>query len=127
MDHLKDQLAEAQSEKDRTNENERDRRRQTRLMEEKDAMIAKLREKLEEVNEKNNNMQEYELNMKMELEKKEIRFKQLETEVKNRLKVEPYVQNAPIIPLNNSTAADAEELDYLQEEVEKLRNNYREL
>mgnify|MGYP000955556325 FL=1 len=125
MDHLKDQLAEAQSEKDRTNENERDRRRQTRLMEEKDAMIAKLREKLEEVNEKNNNMQEYELNMKMELEKKEIRFKQLETEVKNRLKVEPYVQNAPIIPLNNSTAADAEELDYLQEEVEKLRNNYR--
>ena len=127
MDHLKDQLAEAQSEKDRTNENERDRRRQTRLMEEKDAMIAKLREKLEEVNEKNNNMQEYELNMKMELEKKEIRFKQLETEVKNRLKVEPYVQNAPIIPLNNSTAADAEELDYLQEEVEKIRNNYREL
>ncbi len=36
-------------------------------MEEKDAMIAKLREKLEEVNEKNTNMQEYELNMKMEL------------------------------------------------------------
>jgi predicted transcriptional regulator len=64
--------------------------------------------------------------MKMEIERKEFRFKQLENEVKTRLKSEPYTANTPILPPQTSTA-DAEELDYLQEEVEKLRNNYREL
>ena len=71
-------------------------------------------------------MQENELTMKMELERKQFRFKQLENDVKNRLKAEPFVQNAPFVPESTATA-DAEELDYLQEEVEKLRNSYREL
>ena len=51
----------------------------------------------------------------MELEKKEFRFKQLENDVKNRLKAEPFVQNTPLVPDTSNTAADAEELDYLQE------------
>ena len=72
-------------------------------------------------------MQENELTMKMQLERKEFRFKQFENDVKNRLKAEPFVQNAPLVPDITNMAADAEELDYLQEEVEKLRNNYREL
>lgn len=71
-------------------------------------------------------MEEKEFSMKMELERKEFRFKQLENEVKTRLKSEPLASNTPIIPIQ-TTNADAEELDYLQEEVEKLRNNYREL
>jgi len=50
-------------------------------------VITKLRERLDEINEKNYNMQETELYMKMELEKKEVRFKQLEKEVKSRLAV----------------------------------------
>lgn len=54
--------------------------------------------------------------MKMELERKEFRFKQLENEVKTRLKAEPSEPNAPLLPVLTSTA-DAEELDYLQEEV----------
>ena len=39
------------------------------MIEEKEAVISKLREKLDEINEKNYNMQENELYMKMELEK----------------------------------------------------------
>lgn len=46
-------------------------------MEEKEATIRQLKEKLEETNEKNYSMQENELYMKMELEKKEVRFRQL--------------------------------------------------
>ena len=64
---LKEQLAEAQNDKDRNNEQERERRRQTRLIEEKDGVIAKLREKLEEINERNYTMQENELTYKMEI------------------------------------------------------------
>jgi DNA repair exonuclease SbcCD ATPase subunit len=69
-------------------------------------------------------MQEHELYMKMELEKKEVRFKQLEKEVKSRLRADPFPTNAPLLP---SPAPDNEEIDYLQEELDKVRNSYREL
>lgn len=76
-------------------------------------MIAKLKQKIDEISEKNYSMQEHELTMKMELERKEFRFKQLENDVKNRLKAEPFVQNTPLLPDSTSTP-DAEEFDYLQ-------------
>lgn len=72
------------------------------MIEEKEAVISKLREKLDEINEKNYNMQENELYMKMELEKKEVRFKQLEKEVKSRLSVEPAPPTQPLVPQPDS-------------------------
>lgn len=59
-------------------EQEREKRKLSRIVEEKEAIIRQLKEKLEETNEKNYSMQENELYMKMELEKKEVRFRQLE-------------------------------------------------
>ena len=50
----------------------------------------------------------------MELERKEFRFKQLENEVKTRLKQNDNASNAPVLPVQTTTV-DAEELDYLQE------------
>jgi len=58
----------------------------------------------------------------MELEKKEVRFKQLEKEVKNRLSTELAVPSQPLVP-----QPDTEEIDYLQEELDKLRTKHREL
>jgi hypothetical protein len=59
-------------------------------------------------------MEESEFTMKMELERKEFRFKQLENEVKNRLRQNDSATNAPVLPVQTTTV-DAEELDYLQE------------
>lgn len=40
--------------------------------------------------------------MKVELEKKEVRFQQLEKEVKNRLKAEPFTTNpSPVLTQSN--------------------------
>ena len=103
VEHLKEQLAEAQSDRDRSSENDKERRRMNRVIEEKEAIISKLREKLDDINEKNVNMQETEFTMKMEMERKEFRFKQLENEVKTRLKAEPYSPNAPILPPEPTT------------------------
>lgn len=104
---MKEQLAEAQNDRERTCEQERERRRLNRTIEEKEAVIGKLKEKIEEMSEKNVNMEEKEFSMKMELERKEFRFKQLENEVKTRLKSEPYTGNAPVLPIQTTTA-DAE-------------------
>ncbi len=73
-----------------------------------------MKEKLEQTSEKNFNMQETELYMKMELEKKEVRFKQLETQVKNRLKAESFPTATNPIATTAHTL-DTDELDYLQE------------
>jgi chromosome segregation ATPase len=124
LEQLREQLAEAQGDRERTSDHDRERRRLSRVIEEKEALIAKLREKLEDVNEKNINMQESEFSLKMDLERKEFRFRQLESEVKNRFKAESLVPSGPLLPAPTSTA-DAEELDYLQEEVEKLRGSCR--
>ena len=51
-------MAEAQSDRDRSSEYDKERRRMNRVIEEKEAIIAKLREKLDDINEKNVNMQE---------------------------------------------------------------------
>lgn len=58
VDNLKEQLAETQNDRERTSEHDRERRRLNRLVEEKEAIIAKLREKLENINEKNFSMEE---------------------------------------------------------------------
>lgn len=48
-------------------------------------MIKRLNQRIEDIHAKAANMEESEVELKMELEKKEVRFKQLEKEVKNRL------------------------------------------
>lgn len=54
------------------------------MIEEKDELIKKLTQKLDEEKEMNYMMQEKELYAKMELEKRDIRFKELEKEVKKK-------------------------------------------
>ena len=90
-------------------------------MEDKEATVRQLKERLDETSEKNYSMQESEFYMKVELEKKEVRFQQLEKEVKSRLKAEPFAPNTP----SPSEKQDNEELDYLQEEIEKMRAVHR--
>jgi hypothetical protein len=46
IEQLKEQLADAQGDRDRVSEQEREKRKLTRLVEEKEAMIRQLREKL---------------------------------------------------------------------------------
>lgn len=67
-----------QSDREKTSDHDRERRRLNRIIEQKEAIISKLRESIDDMNEKNVNMQETEFTMKMELERKEFRFKQLE-------------------------------------------------
>ena len=47
VEQLKEQLADAQGDKERTSEQERERRRLNRTIEEKEAIITKLRDKID--------------------------------------------------------------------------------
>ena len=58
VEHLKEQLADAQSDREKSSDHDRERRKLNRIIEEKEAIIAKMKEKMEDVNEKNINMQE---------------------------------------------------------------------
>ena len=49
VEQLKEQLADAQNDRERTSEHDRERRRLNRVIEEKEALIAKLKGKIEEI------------------------------------------------------------------------------
>lgn len=49
VEQLKEQLADAQNDRERTSEHDRERRRLNRVIEEKEGVIAKLKEKIEEI------------------------------------------------------------------------------
>ena len=77
VQHLKEQLSEAQNDRERTSDFDRERRRLNRTIEERESEIARLKSQIDDMNEKNINMQDSETTLKMELERKDVRFNQL--------------------------------------------------
>ena len=104
---------------------EKERGRFTRIIDEKDMTIQKLHQKIEQLVEKNYQMEENEVYLKMELEKKQVRFSELEREVKNRLRV----NDAQIIlpTRENLSSLDQNRQDEFREENDKLKSKAREL
>lgn len=62
--------------------------------------------------------------MKMELEKREARFKQLEKEVKTRLKSEPSEISPRHVEID-IREDERDEINYLQEELNKSKNSLK--
>jgi FtsZ-binding cell division protein ZapB len=89
LEEYKELYSQTTAELLRMGELEREKRKLQRTIEEKEQMIRKLQDKIEASLEKNYTLEENEIYMKLELEKREVRFKQLEKEVKTRLKSEP--------------------------------------
>jgi TolA-binding protein len=86
LDQYKEMYNQNLNDQQKLIELEKEKRRLTRQIEEKDQTIKKLQGRIDTTIEKNYSMQENEIYMKLELEKREVRFKQLEKEVKTRLK-----------------------------------------
>lgn len=101
---------------------EKDKRRLARQLEDKEQMVRKLQEKLQENVEKHYSLQDNEINLRMEIEKREAKFKKLEKEVKTRLKSEPAEAARA-----EASEEQKDEIRYLEEELGKAKSAVKEL